>query len=59
MKTYKVHDKAVVVVLTRSEAKALKKRLDMDSVSGRKPIALQAVYAKLIFAMAERKREEE
>ena len=53
MQTYQVHDKAIVLVLTKREAGTLKQRLDMPTgVKESKP--LLKVKEKLLVALGER-----
>ena len=51
MKTYRVHDKKVVVVLNMKEAKALKQRLVIDNCGVRKSNALISAFSKLVWAI--------
>lgn len=52
MQTYRVHDKAVVLVLTKQEAKALKSRLECH-IGVRKTKVFEKVETKLAVAMGE------
>ncbi len=52
MQKIHVHDKALVLILNKREAKALKDRLDQHT-GIKKTKALESVEAKLLFEMGE------
>ena len=52
MQTISVHDKAIVLVLNKAEAKALKNRLSQPT-GVRKAKVLEKVETKLLVAMGE------